>query len=410
MLLEIIEKPKKRKYCILEYAPYGNIFDYIYCKKSGFKEIYCKVIFSKIMKGIQFCHKHNICHRDIKLQNILFDADFNPKICDFGFACFNAPNLKDDLGTPEYKPPEICSGKPYDGIKADIFCLGEALIKLVTGKEGFIEPIKDKKYKKIMKKNIAEFWTGFEYPLTGIKLKPEFKDLFIKMVHAKPKLRPSADEILDHAWFKEINDMSQEQLENIEREIRDDLISLVDEVQNLNQIQLENANRISEMSLFTRGCSYEINDTFKDFEPKVDYTPLNQINMNNYIKIKGGFNPIKFMNTFYTKLMKIYGYDYCYIEQKMNKAKFEITFTTDVEEENEEEKEAKNEEMEEEINNIEFEDDNNQINTSNNLVIEMKFYKCSDGHLIRFVQKEGNRTNFLDKFQELSDLIREIIS
>ena len=60
-------KTKKKKYCILEYAPYGNIFDYIYCKKEGFKEVYCKVIFSKIMKGIQCCHKHNICNRDIKI-------------------------------------------------------------------------------------------------------------------------------------------------------------------------------------------------------------------------------------------------------------------------------------------------------------------------------------------------------
>ena len=80
---EIIRKYREikiRKYCVLEYASNGNIFDYIYCKRSGLGELFSKIIFQKIMKGIQFIHQHNICHRDIKLENILLDENFCPKM------------------------------------------------------------------------------------------------------------------------------------------------------------------------------------------------------------------------------------------------------------------------------------------------------------------------------------------
>ena len=53
------------KYFIMENYPNGNIFDYIYCRKSGLGELYSKIVFQKILKGFEFCHEHNIYHRDI---------------------------------------------------------------------------------------------------------------------------------------------------------------------------------------------------------------------------------------------------------------------------------------------------------------------------------------------------------
>ena len=129
--------------------------------------------------------------------------------------------------------------------------------------------------------------------------------------------------------------------------------------------------------------------------------------MNNCIKIKGDFNPIKFMDLFEKILFK--NYDNCDIEPR-SEAKFDIIFPEDIEVDNEEDKEEIIEEIKNEIENLEIEDDNNQIKNINNLVIEMKFYECSDGHLIRFVQKEGNRADFLDKFQEIYNLIKNLIS
>ena len=64
-------KTKERKYFILDNQPNGNLFDYILVKGQGVGELYSKIIFQKILFGIQCLHKHNICHRDLKLENII---------------------------------------------------------------------------------------------------------------------------------------------------------------------------------------------------------------------------------------------------------------------------------------------------------------------------------------------------
>ena len=79
--------------------------------------------FTKILDAIKCCHDHNICNRDIKLENILLDQDFIPKIDDFGFACKTTENLTNKCGTDGYMPPEIDGKREYDGFKADIFLL-----------------------------------------------------------------------------------------------------------------------------------------------------------------------------------------------------------------------------------------------------------------------------------------------
>ena len=134
------------------------MINYIIFTESGLGEKYSKVIFRKILEGVQACHNANICHRDLKMQNILFDKQFNPKICDFGFAAFNEENLDDFLGTKTHAAPEILLHRPYDGFKADIFSLGVVLLTLVTCKIGFIQAdIYDPYYRLIMTKHYGQY-------------------------------------------------------------------------------------------------------------------------------------------------------------------------------------------------------------------------------------------------------------
>ena len=397
-------KPTRKKdYFILEKAKYGALIDYILFKKRGFGELKSKIIFSKILEGIKFCHKNNICHRDIKLENILIDENFTPRICDFGFACFNNNGLKDYIGTTFYKPPEINEETPYNGIYADIFSLGETLIYLVTGKSGFNKATKkNKNYKYIYSKNYAAFWENFK--LEEMILSPEFKDLYIQMIQYVPKDRIKLEEISIHPWFKELEDIkknNKKKFNEIEDEIKQIFINSVDDISKINRKELQAEHSDIKMiknynSDNFRAIDDDTTDDFftQDFQAKYEDTPMN---MKNYIKIKGNLKPVIFMNNLCKNIIRKYGINNCYIEV-LDKVKKKLKFMVTFEEEDDKEKAHKNENEEK--------DDENEIN---NLIMKIKLYQCPDGYLLNFSQIEGNRKYFLDKFIDISQLVEKII-
>lgn len=85
----------------------GSLFDMQ--KKTILRSETILNIFLQIVKGVEFIHSQGFMHRDLKLENILFDKDFNVKIGDFGFAAKFGPNdmWKTFCGTQEYMAPEM---------------------------------------------------------------------------------------------------------------------------------------------------------------------------------------------------------------------------------------------------------------------------------------------------------------
>ena len=199
-------------YGIFEYLKNGELHNFIFLSKKRFSEDISRKIFFDLLKAIEICHKSGITHGDIKLQNVLFNSNFNIKLIDFGFA----KNIKDGLiseitGTRFYNAPEMfnCATKGYDGVLADIFSLGIVLFILVMGFYPFDKPnITDSRYKYISKKDYKSFWKKCEQKLSsnssynGVSL--EFKDLFEKMVCNRPKERINISDIKKHPWLKEI--------------------------------------------------------------------------------------------------------------------------------------------------------------------------------------------------------------
>lgn len=45
-----------------------------------------KFTIAEIVLGLEYLHSKNICHRDLKPDNILYSNNFHVKICDFGEA------------------------------------------------------------------------------------------------------------------------------------------------------------------------------------------------------------------------------------------------------------------------------------------------------------------------------------
>jgi serine/threonine protein kinase len=100
-------------------------------------------IFQQVLMGLNYMHKKNIIHRDIKLENIVMQTnrkdDLTIKITDFGFAKIFDPavGLKDILGSPIYMAPEIVQRKTY-GVEVDIWAAGVLLYIMVVGAPPFV--------------------------------------------------------------------------------------------------------------------------------------------------------------------------------------------------------------------------------------------------------------------------------
>ena len=194
------------QYIIMDYMPNKDLFYYVK-NKSGLTEREAYSIFRKIVEAINHCHKQGICHRDLKLENILLDENNNPIICDFGFAILieeKDRKLTDILGTEHYSPPEI--NRPYDGFKVDSYSLGVILFTLIFAGFGFSEAKKSNKlYKLIYMNKFEEYWKeiGKKYGKDKVNnVSEEFKRLFFRLVSYDPNKRLSTDEILNDDWMK----------------------------------------------------------------------------------------------------------------------------------------------------------------------------------------------------------------
>ena len=221
------------------------------------------------------------------------------------------------------------------------------------------------------------------------------------MVQYFPNERIEVKNILSHPWFKEINDMNQEQKDQLVNEINEEFSALAPIVKENNKKYVKIETKKSVYASYNTKSDNDNKFQFFDdnCKPKCEDTP---INMKNCINIKGDLKPNQFMNKLCNILYSIFGVDNCSIkaDKEKLKLKFIISFYR------KQEKEAKEKEDEEKEEESENEEEEEKII---DLKIQIKLYKISDGHLLRFTQREGERKGFLDKYGEISKIVRNIL-
>ncbi len=107
-----------------------------YLKEKGrLEESEARGLFLQILTTVSYCHKKNIIHRDLKLENILFGDEERKiiKLIDFSVSGIFEVD-KCSSGTLKYMAPEVLSGLDTQSLpQLDIWSLGCILYELLTG-------------------------------------------------------------------------------------------------------------------------------------------------------------------------------------------------------------------------------------------------------------------------------------
>ncbi|CAN4118267.1 unnamed protein product [Withania somnifera] len=186
---------KTKIYYVMEFAKGGELFAKV--NKGRFSEDLSRRYFQQLISAVDYCHSNGVYHRDLKLENLLLDENWDLKVTDFGLSAVNDQIRSDGLlhtlcGTPAYVAPEILEKKGYNGSKVDIWSCGIILFVLNAGYLPFTDSNLMAMYRKIYK---GEFrcpkWTSY-----GLKL------LLTRLLDTNPETRISIAEIRNDPWFK----------------------------------------------------------------------------------------------------------------------------------------------------------------------------------------------------------------
>src|SRR5438876_6638743 len=134
------DESEGQRYLVMELADCGSLDSRIE-KEQVVPELDVLDVGIKVASALATALKHNLLHRDLKPGNILFNAEGEPKLIDFGLAR-SAESTADEeavWGTPYYIAPEKIKREREDFL-SDMYSLAGTLYHALTGHVPFEAP------------------------------------------------------------------------------------------------------------------------------------------------------------------------------------------------------------------------------------------------------------------------------
>lgn len=194
-------------YVVSEYCPNGNLLDLLIRSSSSHKlsESLAKQLMIQLCSALSYLHNQvKVCHKDLKLENILFDDNVTLKLCDFGLSEYQNPNSvhsPDSLyaelengsagGSLAYTAPEqLMQEKPVRCPSADIWSVGVILYTLMAGRLPFVD-----EYRPRMQQQIIQG----QYTMPE-NISPQMEQVIRGCFDPNPESRWTANDILNSDW------------------------------------------------------------------------------------------------------------------------------------------------------------------------------------------------------------------
>jgi len=170
-------------------------------------------------------HREGIIHRNIKPEHILFDKNYEARLCDFSVAgIVGEDSFTDREGTLSYMAPEMAkkptpeevfhlvvsrgideSELPKYDAKVDIWSLGVVIVEALSGSIPFLSDTAEG-----MIETHSKHFSGEQYSIalrqleTSEEISDDCLDFLSRIFVEDPSDRADAEELLDHPWIKSI--------------------------------------------------------------------------------------------------------------------------------------------------------------------------------------------------------------
>uniref|UniRef100_A0A4W5LZV1 Protein kinase N3 n=1 Tax=Hucho hucho TaxID=62062 RepID=A0A4W5LZV1_9TELE len=182
---------------VMEYSPGGDLMTHIHT--SIFTERQAQFYASCVLLGLEFLHQNKIVYRDLKLDNLLMDADGYVRIADFGLCkegMSHGDRTSTFCGTPEFLAPEVLTDNNYTRC-VDWWGLGVLIYEMLVGESPFPGDDEEEVFDSIVNDEVR-------YPRF---LSPESVSITQKLLQKNPERRlgsgePDANEVKKHRFFQ----------------------------------------------------------------------------------------------------------------------------------------------------------------------------------------------------------------